>query len=230
MKCLITGAQGQLGRALQMTAPAGTTVFALARTECDLTSSAGVNASIERIRPNLVFNAAAYTAVDAAESDVATATLVNATSVRHLAEATKHHGARLIHVSTDYVFDGGTSIPYRPDDKTNPLSVYGRSKLAGETAIAEVGGDALIVRTSWLYAENGKNFLRTMLRLMDEREELKVVDDQFGTPTYAGNLARALWELAGDLAQGPFTSPTVASQPGMILRWRFRKKRSLWEF
>ena len=202
MKCLVIGAEGQLGRALQTVAPAGADVVAPAEAACDLTSSDHVNRWLEEVRPDVVFNAAAYTAVDAAESDAATAELINAVSVGRLAEAAMNYGARLVHVSTDFVFDGESGKPYAPDDKPNPLSVYGRTKLEGELAIARAGAEALIVRTAWVYAERGKNFVHTMLRLMHEREEIKVVADQIGTPTYARNLAGVLWALAWQSTTG----------------------------
>ncbi len=213
MKCLVIGAEGQLGRALQVVAPAGADVIAPAEVECNLTDANQVKKWLEEARPEVIFNAAAYTAVDAAENDTATAQLVNATSVGRLAEMAKRCHAQLVHVSTDFVFDGESSRPYAPDDKPNPLSVYGRTKLEGELAVGHSGCEALIVRTAWVYAERGKNFVHTMLRLMRERDEIKVVTDQIGTPTYARNLAGALWTLARRPATGiyHFTDSGVAS-------------------
>ena len=196
MRCLVLGAGGQLGRALLATSPAETDVIAPARSDCDLTNDDQLEHWLREVRPHVVFNAAAYTAVDAAESDEANARLINAIGVRRLAEAAKRHGARLVHVSTDFVFDGETSRPYAPDDEPSPLNVYGRTKREGEVAVLSSGADALIVRTAWVYFEQGRNFVHTMLRLMRERDEVRVVSDQVGTPTYARNLARALWMLA----------------------------------
>ncbi|MGB8365283.1 MAG: dTDP-4-dehydrorhamnose reductase [Rhizomicrobium sp.] len=213
MRCLVIGSQGQLGRALQATVPAEAELFAPAEAECDLVDPVQVERWLGAVKPNVIFNAAAYTAVDAAERDAAAAELVNATCVGRLAEAARRHGACLVHVSTDFVFDGESSRPYAPDDKPNPLSVYGRTKLEGELAVARAGAHALIVRTAWVYAEQGRNFVHTMLRLLRERDEVKVVADQVGTPTYARNLAGALWSLALQRASGTyhFTDAGVAS-------------------
>jgi dTDP-4-dehydrorhamnose reductase len=211
VKALIVGANGQLGRALAAVVPDGAETVAPPETECDLTRPEQLREWIGRVRPDVVFNAAAYTAVDAAEKDAETAELVNATSVARLAEIVAGSGARLVHVSTDFVFDGTSSRPYTPQDQPNPLSVYGRTKLDGERAA--LAADALVVRTAWVYAEAGRNFVLTMLRLMAERDEVKVVADQIGTPTYARDLAGALWALAGKGASGlyHFTDEGVAS-------------------
>lgn len=213
MRCLVIGAGGQLGHALLATSPAEADVVAPARSACDLTNDDQIEHWLNEVRPSIVLNAAAYTGVDAAESDEVNALLINATSVSRLAEAAKRHGARLVHVSTDFVFDGETSRPYAPDDVPDPLSVYGRTKRDGEVAVLASGADALIVRTAWVYFERGKNFVRTMLRLMSEREEVRVVSDQVGTPTYARNLARALWALAQKPVSGIYhvTDSGVAS-------------------
>jgi len=199
---LVIGAGGQLGRALQATMPAKADVVAPARAVCDLTNAGHINHWLDEVRPDVVFNAAAYTAVDAAENDEAKARLINATSVGRLAQAARNYGARLVHVSTDFVFDGETSRPYTPDEEPNPLNAYGRTKREGEVAVLQLGADALIVRTAWVYFERGKNFVNTMLRLMRERDEIRVVSDQIGAPTYARNLARALWLLAEKPAFG----------------------------
>lgn len=193
MRALIAGSGGQLGRALQASAPAGATVVAPAEADFDVTSPESVAAAIAAAAPDVVFNAAAYTAVDKAEGDAETAQRINADAVAILAAACAAAGARLIHVSTDFVFDGEAGRPYAPDAATAPLGVYGATKLAGEIA---AGPDALIVRTAWVYAARGGNFVATMLRLMRERPELRVVADQIGTPTHAAGLARALWTLA----------------------------------
>lgn len=193
MKVLITGAKGQLGRGLQASAPAHADIVAHDVDTLDITDRAAVAALFDAEKPELVLNAAAYTAVDKAESDEDAALAVNATAVGILADAARTHGARFVHVSTDFVFDGTAGSPYAPDAPTNPISAYGRTKLGGELL---AGVDALIVRTAWVYAPTGGNFVRTMLRLMGERPEVRVVADQIGTPTYAPGLASALWSLS----------------------------------
>lgn len=210
MRALIVGADGQLGRSLRAIAPLGAEVVAYGRDALDVTNEAAIREAVEAFRPTVLFNAAAYTAVDRAENDEVAATAVNVAAVACLAEVARRGGARLVHVSTDFVFDGTSGVPYAPNASTNPLSVYGRTKLAGEGA---AGPDALIVRTAWVYAPRGDNFVRTMLRLMKERPELHVVDDQIGTPTYAPTLANALWSLAGAGRTGiyHYTDSGVAS-------------------
>lgn len=199
MRALITGAGGQLGGALVASAPAGSVLVAVDRAALDVSDASAVAALVARERPNVILNAAAYTAVDRAESEEAQALAINGHAVGHLAQAAQKAGARLVHVSTDFVFDGRSGTPYAPDAPTAPLSAYGRTKLAGEQA---AGSDALIVRTSWVYAPTGGNFVRTMLRLMAERNEVRVVADQIGSPTYAPGLAEALWRLAPMEARG----------------------------
>lgn len=213
MKSLIIGSNGQLGRALEATLPDSMGLVAPAEAECDLTNPVHLEHWLSSAKPNFVFNAAAYTAVDAAEQNSSTSQLVNATAVGHLAQITQKHNAQLIHISTDFVFDGEASHPYRPEDRTNPLSVYGRTKLEGEQLASQAAPDTLIVRTAWVYAEIGKNFPLTMLRLMKEQPEIKVVADQIGTPTYVRNLAQALWSLTEKRASGifHFTDLGVAS-------------------
>jgi len=199
MKALIVGAAGQLGHALAITAPAGVRVIVLERAMLDITDAGSVDAAVAAEKPDLILNAAAYTAVDKAEGDEDAAYAVNATAVGLLADAARAHGARLVHVSTDFVFDGQAGTPYTPDAVTNPLGAYGRTKLAGEHLAGE---EALIVRTAWVYAPTGGNFVRTMIRLMGERPEVRVVADQIGTPTYAPGLAVALWTMAGQGVTG----------------------------
>jgi dTDP-4-dehydrorhamnose reductase len=210
MKVLITGAKGQLGRALVATAAQGCDLVTAGREDLDIGDGAAVAAYIDAHRPGLIINAAAYTAVDKAESDEAAAQRINANAVGHLAAAARSCGARLVHISTDFVFDGTSGSPYAPDAPTNPLGSYGRTKLAGEQA---AGNDALIVRTAWVYGSEGNNFVRTMLRLMAERPEVRVVADQIGTPTWTRSLASALWALADTGASGLFhyTDSGVAS-------------------
>lgn len=196
MRWLITGARGQLGTHLvtQLSAPgSGDEVVALSRHDVDITDAEGVRAAVSAASPDIIVNAAAYTAVDAAESDEDTAFLVNAVAVERLARAAHSRGARLLHVSTDYVFDGTADRPYEPGDATGPRTAYGRTKLAGESAARAHGGH--VVRTAWVYGGPGANFVETMLRLASERPSVDVVTDQIGSPTYVGDLAAALIEL-----------------------------------
>jgi len=202
---LVTGAGGQLGTDLQAVL-AGSDVTALGRADLDLTDEQQVRSVLRRWldgatgRP-VVVNAAAYTAVDAAEDDEDTAALVNGAAPGWLAQELAGRG-RLVHVSTDYVFDGTATRPYRADDEPAPCSAYGRTKLAGERAVAAAGGDAVVVRTAWVYAAHGRNFVRTMLRLEAERDTVSVVDDQTGSPTWSADLARGLVAAAGSPARG----------------------------
>ena len=213
---LVTGAAGQLGTDLQAvlarrrTDHPGDTVTALGRNRLDLTDEAQVRSVVREWlagatgRPVLL-NAAAYTAVDAAEDDEATALLVNGAAPGWLAqELAGHRGgtARLVHVSTDYVFDGAGTAPYGVDDDPAPRTAYGRTKLAGERAVAAAGGDAVVVRTAWVYAAHGKNFVRTMLRLEAERDTVSVVADQTGSPTWSADLAAGLVAAALSPARG----------------------------
>jgi dTDP-4-dehydrorhamnose reductase len=164
--------------------------------ELDITDAAAVLDICCKVQPAVIINAAAYTAVDQAESDAEPATAVNVEGARNVAAAARDTGARLIHISTDFVFDGRGSTPYKADAATNPLSVYGRTKRQGELAVLEAMPDtAVVVRTAWLYSKTGGNFVKTMLRLMGERDELSVVADQLGTPTWADSLATAVWAI-----------------------------------
>lgn len=202
---LLTGPDGQVGWELQHTlAPLGP-VIAAGRDLLDLASPDSIRAAIRDIGPGLIVNAAAYTAVDRAEEEQTLAMAVNGEAPGILAEEAKRAGAALIHYSTDYVFDGAASRPYRETDPTNPVSAYGRSKLAGEQAIAAVGGAHLILRAAWVYSRRGNNFLLAMRRLAGEREELRVVNDQTGSPTWAGAIAGATADIVAQsgLADGP---------------------------
>ncbi len=206
MKALITGAGGQLGRALLACAPTGVKVIACDSAALDIGDADAVAAKVAQTTPDIIINAAAYTAVDKAEEDEARAFAVNRDGVANLAAT----GVRLVHISTDFVFDGSASSPYPVDAPTTPLGIYGASKLAGEKA---AGDDALIVRTAWVYASEGGNFVHTMLRLMKERGAVGVVADQIGTPTWATSLAGAIWQLVGKAARGVYhyTDSGVAS-------------------
>jgi len=197
VKVFLSGAHGQVGQALLSTIPADASVDAVGHSDLDIADAAGVHARIESSRPDVIVNCAAFTAVDRAEADPQAAHRVNAEGPAILARTAMAAGCRLIHLSTDFVFDGETQKAYRPGDATNPLSVYGRTKLEGERRVAaELGGRAVILRTAWVYAAIGKNFLLTMLRLMRERGTVRVVDDQIGTPTAARSIAAAVWALA----------------------------------
>lgn len=199
MKALITGANGQVGRALRATAAVDADIVALASADLDIGNAATVAERVAAEKPDLIINAAAYTAVDKAESEEGAALRVNGEGVANLARSAAEAHARLIHISTDFVFDGTSGVPYRPDSPTAPIGAYGRTKLAGERA---AGPDALVVRTAWVYGSQGHNFVRTMLRLMAERDEVRVVADQVGTPTFATSLAQAIWTLAAAGTRG----------------------------
>ena len=202
MKAMIAGAGGQLGQELLARAPPGVEVVPLTAQALDIGDAAAVRRAFERTAPQLVINAAAYTAVDRAESEAELAYRVNRDGAANLAAAAARTGARFVHVSTDFVFDGRSSTPYRPGDATGPLGVYGASKQAGEEAVASAAPASLIVRTAWVYSPFGRNFLKTMLRLMAERRSVSVVADQFGAPTSAATLATTLWAMTQCEASG----------------------------
>ncbi len=211
-KVLITGMGGQLSRELVATAPLGITLVALSQGELDIGDREAVLRTVRENAPQIIVNAAAYTAVDLAEKEPDVADRANHQAVANLAEAAAACHARLVHVSTDYVFDGLSPLPYQPNHPTAPASVYGRTKRDGEIAALK-SEDALVVRTAWVYAHHGKNFVATMLRLMHERDEVRVVADQIGSPTSATSLARALWSLTEARATGVhhWTDAGVAS-------------------
>jgi dTDP-4-dehydrorhamnose reductase len=197
MRLLVTGAAGMLGRDVVAAAgDAGHEALALARADLDITDAAAVRAAVLAAQPDAVINCAASTDVDGAESAEAQATAVNGTGAGHVAAAAAAAGALVVHVSSDYLFDGTATEPYTEDAPVAPVGAYGRSKLAGEHAIAATDARSAIVRTSWLFGPHGKNFVDTMRRLGAEREEIAVVDDQVGCPTYTGHLAPALVEIA----------------------------------
>ncbi|TMP78763.1 dTDP-4-dehydrorhamnose reductase [Pseudoalteromonas phenolica] len=197
MNALIVGKNGQVAWELMQTCPEHINAVALGRGDIDITSQENIESAIVAHKPSVIINASAYTAVDKAESDQENAYLINATAVEFLAKAACKHNIRLLHISTDFVFDGSKNTPYQVDDKTNPINVYGASKLAGEEAIKQnYPQNSSIVRTSWVYSSHGNNFVKTMLRLMSEKETLNVVSDQIGCPTNASGLAKYLWQLA----------------------------------
>jgi dTDP-4-dehydrorhamnose reductase len=197
MRLLVTGAAGMLGRDVVAAAgDAGLQVAALARGDLDITDASAVRAAILAARPEAVINCAAWTDVDGAEADEEAATAVNGSGAGNVAAAAAEAGAHMVHVSTDYVFDGEASHPYTEAARPGPRSAYGRSKLAGEHAVAAAHPAAAIVRASWLFGPHGRNFVDTMLRLGAERDEIAVVDDQVGCPTYTGHLAPALVTIA----------------------------------
>lgn len=189
-----------MGGELQRTVPTGWEVTALSRKQLDITSARAVEIETARYRPTLVINAAAYTSVDDAERNAPVAFAVNETGPANLAAASMVNGFRLIHVSTDFVFDGKrTGPPYRPSDDARPLGVYGASKLAGERRIADLTPNgSLVVRTAWLYSAARQNFVGTILRFLRDRKPLRVVTDQIGSPTWARSLAQTLWRFADD--------------------------------
>jgi dTDP-4-dehydrorhamnose reductase len=208
MKLLITGAGGMTGSELvRQAAERSWDVVALSRADLDITDADAVEGVIGHARPDVIINAAAYTAVDAAEQDVERAMAVNAAGAQNVARAAKVNASQILHISTDYVFDGEGTEPYQPDDRTAPINVYGESKLAGEIAIRDACPEHVIVRTSWVYSHEGKNFLRTMLRLAEEKPEIKVVNDQHGCPTSSQDLAHALL-CAANLMMRSYVSGT----------------------
>ncbi|WP_347312547.1 dTDP-4-dehydrorhamnose reductase [Defluviimonas sp. SAOS-178_SWC] len=202
MKALVFGTTGQLGIELARRAPRGAALIALGREVADLTQPGACAALIATATPDIVINAAAYTAVDAAESDRETAHLANTTAPGAMARAATQAAIPFLHVSTDYVFDGTGTRPWREDDPVAPLGAYGQTKLDGERAIAAAGGPHAILRTSWVFSAHGKNFVKTMLRLGAERDTLSVVDDQRGGPTAAADIADALWTIATAFRDG----------------------------
>ena len=195
MRMLITGATGQVGTALLQQVPLGIEAIGLRSDELDITQPEAVEACIARLRPQAVINAAAYTAVDKAESEVSSAWAVNRDGVFNLAVAAQALGIPLFHLSTDYVFSGNAVQPYQEEDVTDPVGVYGQSKLAGEEVLFKHCSRSLVLRTSWVFSAHGNNFVKTMLRLAKDRDQLSIVADQQGGPTSAVSIANALWQL-----------------------------------
>ena len=206
MVVLVTGASGQLGQALQYIAHnyQGVTFYFASSGEADITDKQALEQVFENVKPDFCINAAAYTAVDKAESEPEKAFAVNVTGAKNLAETCRDFETELIHISTDFVFNGEKENPYTEDDLTNPIGVYGKTKREGEQEIESILPQHYIIRTSWLYSQFGVNFMKTMLRLASERPSLGVVSDQQGTPTNAVDLARAIMQiiLSGKKAYG----------------------------
>lgn len=199
MKVLVTGKGGQLAWELEQTLPPHIELISLGIDELDITDHQAVFSACLEHKPTLVINAAAYTAVDKAESDRDTAYAVNEQGSENLALACKEIKVPLIHVSTDFVFDGSNTSPYQPEDTPNPINVYGDSKLQGDIKVAQIlGNQATIIRTAWVYSTHGNNFVKTMLRLMAEKDSLGIVYDQVGTPTWAKGLAKMIWALVDE--------------------------------
>jgi len=196
-RILITGANGQLGKELRKISLASpdSEYFFLSKDEMPIQAAQKVDEIFEKIRPTHCINCAAYTAVDKAESEKEKAFLINSEAVGILASACKSSKTKLFHISTDYVFDGNSSNPLKEDDTTNPINVYGQSKLSGELLALKNNEDTVIIRTAWLYSSFGNNFVKTMIRLMKERDAINVVSDQIGSPTYAGDLANAILKI-----------------------------------
>lgn len=204
MKMLVIGREGQLARSLMAVAPAhGIFAEAIGRPDCDVLRPETMADAVDGAAPELVVNAAAYTAVDKAEAEPELAMAINAHGPGQLAEVCARRGIPIVHISTDYVFDGRKPAPYVERDATSPLGVYGRSKIAGEIAVRAANPRSLIVRTAWVHSPYGGNFVKTMLRLADARDVLRVVDDQHGSPTYAPHLADAICRMARAVRTGP---------------------------
>jgi dTDP-4-dehydrorhamnose reductase len=197
MKVLIIGKNGQVAWELMQTCPEHIQAEAFGRNEIDITNLESINQVVTTLKPDVIINAAAYTAVDKAEQARAQAFAINGDAVENLAIVAKEYNIRLIHISTDFVFDGTKNTPYQVNDKTNPINVYGASKLAGEEAIKAINPEnSTIIRTSWVYSTHSNNFVKAMLKLMTEKESLNIVSDQIGTPTYAKGLAEYIWQQA----------------------------------
>lgn len=204
MRVLITGCHGQVGYCLteQLSKNENITVLALDRDYLDITNQDAVKAAVAEFQPSIIINAAAHTAVDKAEEQVELSYAINRDGPKYLAQAAQDVGAAMLHISTDYVFEGNKVGEYAESDNTNPQGVYGESKLAGEIAVAKACDKHVILRTAWVFGENGNNFVKTMLSLSTTRDALSVVGDQFGGPTYAGDIANALIKIAKHITEG----------------------------
>lgn len=203
MRLLVTGREGQVSRSLSELAGPSATIVAVGRPDLDIIDASSVRRMIETHRPDVVVNAAAYTAVDRAESDREAAFAANETGAANVARASADAGLPVIQISTDYVFSGTKDGPYAEDDATGPTGVYGASKLAGELAVADANPAHAILRTAWVYSPYGANFVKTMLRLAETRDEVRVVADQWGTPTYASDIANGILAVAARMTTEP---------------------------
>jgi dTDP-4-dehydrorhamnose reductase len=222
MRLLVTGAGGMVGAEIARQArESAIDCAAFTHHELDITDANAVATAIRDAAPSIVVNAAAYTAVDKAEENESQAMLVNKTGAANLASAANDIGAGVIHISTDYVFDGEANEAYRPGDATNPINAYGRTKLAGEVAVSSACARHLIVRTSWVYSDEGHNFVRTMLRLAETRKEISVVDDQQGAPTSAADLASALLKAAHSMLDRPVAGTFHFTNAGVTTWYGF---------
>jgi dTDP-4-dehydrorhamnose reductase len=226
MNSLLFGANGQLGTTLKTLLAGKGAVRAVDQTDLDLRDLVALRAIIRETRPSLIVNAAAYTAVDAAETDAENARLVNAEAPRVMAECARELNALMVHYSTDYVFDGTAQSPYTEESATSPLGEYGISKLAGEEAVAASGANYITLRTAWLYSNHGKNFLNTMLRLAGQRDELRVVNDQTGCPTYAGLVAGATMQML----DGLYTNGGLRRERCGLYHVTCRGQTTWWDF
>ncbi|PSW03896.1 dTDP-4-dehydrorhamnose reductase [Photobacterium lipolyticum] len=196
MKVLITGSHGQVGHCLAEQLKNKAEIFAVDRDELDITNESAVNDVVSQFQPDIIINAAAHTAVDKAEQEEALSYQINCDGPLNLAKAAQNIGAAILHISTDYVFSGDKDDIYNEEDETNPQGVYGASKLAGEKAVADACPKHIILRTAWVFGEHGNNFVKTMIRLGRDRDQLGIVGDQFGGPTFAGDIAAALITIA----------------------------------
>ncbi|EKO3825631.1 dTDP-4-dehydrorhamnose reductase [Vibrio harveyi] len=204
MRVLVTGCNGQVGSSLTkiLTYTENVELLAVNREELDITNQEAVKKTVKAFKPTIIINAAAYTAVDKAEQEIELSYAINCDGPKFLAEAAQEVGAAILHISTDYVFEGNKDGEYSESDVTNPQGVYGASKLAGEIAVSEVCAKHVVLRTAWVFGENGNNFVKTILRLAANRNELSIVGDQLGGPTYAGDIAKVLVEIASRIAKG----------------------------
>ena len=196
MRVLLTGAYGQLGRCILDRFPTDWITLACGSAELDITKRSAIELIVKKFRPDVIMNAAAYTAVDKAETDRVRAMKINALGAENIALVARQYGSRLIHISTDYVFDGRKKTPYNEDDSPCPINFYGLSKWEGETRILNILPNAVILRASWIFSEYGDNFVQRILKLAESHGEIKVVNDQFGCPTYGGDVALAMIKLA----------------------------------
>lgn len=202
VKFLITGAKGQVGHCLTQQLQGKHEILAVDRDELDITDQSAVKNAVENFHPDVIINAAAHTAVDRAETEVELSEAINVKGPQYLAEAAKEVGAVILHISTDYVFDGQREGKYKETDATDPQGVYGKTKLEGEQAVAKANDKFIVLRTAWVFGEHGNNFVKTMLRLAKTRDTLGVVADQIGGPTYAGDIAASLIQIAEKVSAG----------------------------